>query len=143
MCESTAILQYAGRITGLYPADPMKSLRVDEMICMIKDINSSILTTMGLPFKERVESRRKAAKDFGRILSNVERRFTEIEGPYLLGNDLTIADVVVAVAYDTYVQRGSLDGIEPEDFESASCMKAVYDAVQLEPKIKAYYAAKQ
>ena len=36
--QSMAILRYVGKITGLYPEDPIEALRVDEILDSIIDI---------------------------------------------------------------------------------------------------------
>ena len=36
--QSSAILRYVGKLTGLYPADPLAALLVDEVDMMVEEV---------------------------------------------------------------------------------------------------------
>jgi glutathione S-transferase len=38
IAQSQAILRYAGKLSGLYPGDPMAALKVDEILGAIEDV---------------------------------------------------------------------------------------------------------
>eukprot|EP01047_Picozoa_sp_COSAG01_P050691 COSAG01_NODE_5152_length_4451_cov_13.224724_3_plen_85_part_00 len=38
MTQSSAILRYVGKLTGLYPADPLAALVVDEVDMMVEEV---------------------------------------------------------------------------------------------------------
>ena len=39
--QSGALLRYAGRKSGLYPADAFDALRVDEVLCIVEELAAS------------------------------------------------------------------------------------------------------
>ncbi|CAN0544128.1 unnamed protein product [Laminaria digitata] len=45
--QSTALLRYAGKLGGLYPEDPLASLKVDEIVMMAEDVFSNLFSTVG------------------------------------------------------------------------------------------------
>merc|ERR1712065_84472 len=86
--QSNAILRYVGKLTGLYPEDPLEALLVDELMDAVEGA-------------------------FGKKLSQINARFALNADSVYLGNSLTIAELKVSELVN-WILSGNLDGIPPE-----------------------------
>ena len=46
LCQSGAILSFAGRLAGMCPADPLDAAKVDEIVWALADVTSAIVPAM-------------------------------------------------------------------------------------------------
>ena len=46
--QSSAILRYVGKLTGLYPVDPLLALQVDEIDMMVEEVAMQLMTLLAL-----------------------------------------------------------------------------------------------
>lgn len=112
--QSMAILRYVGKITGLYPEDPIESLRVDEFLDSIIDTRSKISQTYALPEIERITARQKLTESFIKPhLARIEFRVKNggSTAGFAVGEKLTIADLAIANEI-AGLRSGRLDGID-------------------------------
>jgi glutathione S-transferase len=111
--QSMSILRYVGKLTGLYPIDPLEALRVDELLDCIIDIRTKISPTYALPEPERIAARQKLAESF--IKPHLKKMDWRVSGNaskgYAVGNKLTIADIAIANEISGF-KSGRLDGID-------------------------------
>jgi glutathione S-transferase len=108
--QSMAILRYVGKVTGLYPTDPIEALRVDELLDAIIDIRTKISPTYSLPDAERIAARQKLVETFIRPhLEKIECRVGK--SGIAVGSKITIADLAIANEIDG-LRSGRLDGID-------------------------------
>ncbi len=112
--QSMAILRYVGKITNMYPEDPIEGLRVDEVLDAILDIRAKISPTYSLPDAERIAARQKLAQNF--IRPHLEKldcrvRNSVSSSGFAVGNKMTIADIALASDIEG-LRSGRLDGIE-------------------------------
>lgn len=111
--QSASILRYAGKLSGLYPADALEALYVDEII----DLNDDIAVAIGPSIREaddekRMEMRKTLTeKTLPVFLAALERKL-ELNGNtgFFVGGSLTICDIDVWVRL-SWLNSGMLDGI--------------------------------
>lgn len=58
VCQSGALLRYAGKLAGLYPEDAWKALKVDEFLGAWDEASNEMSKQYGLPEDQREEFRR-------------------------------------------------------------------------------------
>ena len=98
--DSTAIMTYLADKHGAMtcPAGTLERARQDALTFRILDEIDAVLWTAArhsfiLPQQERVPQVKESLKlEFSR---NLERLTAEIRGPFLMGNDLTIPDIIL------------------------------------------------
>lgn len=126
--QSMALLRYVGKLTGLYPTDPIEALRVDEILDCMLDVRGKLSTTYSLPLEERLTARKKLQKDFiENLYSRIEKRISNqnFHG-FVVGEKLTIADL--ALANDAAsIMSGRLDGIDQHMLDG---FKAVHTVIE-------------
>ena len=71
------------------------------------------------------------------VLRYTERLAADSKGPFLTGETLTIADLVIGTSVKQY-RSGTLDGIGPEVLEAYPRVRAIGDAFAAHPGIVAY-----
>jgi len=130
--QSTAILRYAGKLSGLYPSDPALALRVDEAMDGVDDM----MSPMGASIREE-DATRKAAmrKDMAEV--TIPASFARFEKlirdngstGFVVGDSLTIADLKLLHSVDKLTD-GSLDGIPPSVIEPFGALKQWRDNVR-------------
>mmetsp|Transcript_11349 Transcript_11349/g.38696 ORF Transcript_11349/g.38696 Transcript_11349/m.38696 type:complete len:260 (-) Transcript_11349:607-1386(-) len=106
--ESHALLRFAGRLTGLYPTDPVKALAVDEVLGVMEDFTGDMfpLTAMEPAFKQvtsSVAAKQKAAVQAAVCEDTLPKHLQTLETllehngtGWFVGTAPTIADVAVA-----------------------------------------------
>lgn len=100
ICQSTAILRYVSSFSNLYPHDPYDCLVIDEVIDTLHDFTYSIpLATH--PDIDKL-SKKWLEVRAPQFIAHVERRIKESGGPFILGKNLSIADLVVWNSYETF-----------------------------------------
>jgi glutathione S-transferase len=144
MVQTGAMLRYAARLGGggLYPQDPMQAFVVDSVIDTLNDTVASALTPSFFePDPEKKLAMRKAFVEgmLSRALPYLEGLCARSEGPFLLGESLSVADLLLGGTVQTY-RSGKLDGVGPEVLEPYPRLRALGDAYAAHPAIVAYHA---
>ncbi|HWE45290.1 MAG TPA: glutathione S-transferase [Caulobacteraceae bacterium] len=129
--QSTAILRYAGKRSGLYPSDPLLALRVDEAMDGVDDM----MAPMGASIREE-DAERKAALRKDMAENTIPANFARFEKlirdngstGFLVGDSLTIADLKLLHSVNKLTD-GSLDGIPPSVIEPFPALKQWRDNV--------------
>lgn len=117
--QSMAILRYVGKVTGLYPTDPIEALRVDEILDCMLDVRGKMSTTYALPLEERLVARKKLQTEFIEgLYAKIEKRIggKGFNG-FVVGNKITIADLALANDASS-ITSGRLDGIDSHMFDN-------------------------
>lgn len=134
-CQSTAILRWSGRVSGLYPEDALEALLVDEVISSADEGWSK------LPHgAEDLASRRAAWLESMRskYAPYLESKLSTSGGPFVLGARLSIADLFVCGVMDT-VKAGFLDHIPTDAFDAGfPSLVGHYQAVKAHPLVVAH-----
>lgn len=139
--QSSAILRYIGKLGGLYPEDDMDALFVDQVIDTCQDFYASLMSYRGTD-KSRLQSEREKALANGgeRYWGGCQRMIEDYtdSGPYVLGEKLSIADLVIAGMY-ILLRFGFLEHVPKKALDGYERMKKVYDAVIDIPEVREYY----
>ncbi len=133
--ESNAILRYAGKLSGLYPTCAKDALKVDMVIDVLETVINAVVDD---------DSKEGRSKFVGSVLPRycapLDRLYAATSGPFLFGEQLTIADlklmiVVVGlnVAVFEHVPAGSI--------ESYTHLMNAMGAVLKNEKVKEWNAA--
>ena len=130
--QSSAILRYAGALSGLYPSNPILALRVDEAMDGVDDM----MQPMGASIREE-DADRKAAMRKDMAENSLPANFARFEklirdngnNGFLAGDGLTIADLKLLHSVDKLTD-GSLDGIPPSVIEPFTVLKQWRDNIR-------------
>eukprot|EP01134_Creolimax_fragrantissima_P006571 CFRG6571T1 len=137
--QSYSMLRYAGKLAGLYPEDPEKALRVDEVAHVVDDMLAKVTATLYI----RDEAAKKAERE---RLTNVVFPATVkvLEGYAANGyfsDKISIADIAMYEIVGL-VRSGLIDHVDKELFESFPNIVALVNTVENHPKLKDYYATR-
>lgn len=112
--QSNAILRFAGRLTGLYPADdPLQALKVDEALDMGEDINCLLGPSIHEQDTDRkMAMRKQLAEETLPFWAGCIEQLLLVNGRtgFIVGNNLTVADLKLYWIID-WLTSGILDGI--------------------------------
>lgn len=141
--QSDAITRYAGKLAGLYPADPLQALFCDEIMAALEDVIVKIGATFRLQGDELKAARQAlAAEQFPKYLHWLEARLEQHGGEFLADERLTIADLK-AFTVLRWIASGKLDHIPGDIIETcAPKLKLYVDRIAGLPQISQYYAGR-
>jgi glutathione S-transferase len=114
--QSAAIARYAGKLSNIYPSDPLEALFVDEIVDTVADIISSIPQTSDQEAKKTLREAyaNGKLKIFFGFLSS---KLASSSGPYVRGDKLTLADIYVYSIVKGF-RGGNIDFI-PTTYDTA------------------------
>jgi glutathione S-transferase len=149
--QSHAIARYAGQLApparalpehfvrDLYPRDAQQALLVDEAVAVVDQI---LLLT---PKDEDGDTRSKNREayhtsGFLRVaMELLEGRLEASGGPFLLGHDISIADLYIRAPLGDLFDLGQFDGIPRSFYDSFARVKQCAEAVPEHALLKAYH----
>jgi glutathione S-transferase len=149
--QSHAIARYAGKLSppardlpdhyvpDLYPRDPKKALLVDEVVAVVDQI---LLLT---PKDEDAETRARKREayhtsGFLRVgMELLEGRLEESGGPFILGEDISIADLYIRAPLGDLFDLGQFDGVPKEFYGKFGNVQRCAEAVPEHSLLKAYH----
>ena len=146
--QSHAIARYAARLAPsspmahhdpeLYPTDPTRALLVDEAIATVDQI--LLLTPKEADEAARAHSREAyQATGFLRVgMELLEGRIASSGGPFVLGEQLTIADLYIRSPLCDLFDLKQFDGVGPDFVEQFPRVQACGAAVLEHPLLAAY-----
>lgn len=133
--QSLAISRYVGRITKLYPEDPLQALYVDELMDIVADIINNIPQNSDLAQRKIDRQIYVKAK-----LSTYYSYFAEklqAKGPFFGGAKYSIADFHVYSAVKT-LRTGMFDDIPAGYEEKWPAIGVFIDALEKDPSFAPY-----
>ncbi|DAZ93226.1 TPA: hypothetical protein N0F65_005080 [Lagenidium giganteum] len=137
--QSIATARYAAKLSGAYPSDPLKALRVDMVIDTFVDVTNIIVD---IKWVEKNEDA-KAAKTKKLLEETLPKTFTALEkmidGKFFAGDEITLADIGL---FDR-VEYGIKAHFPEFDVSKFSKLSAIIAAVKAHPNIAAYLAKHQ
>jgi len=140
--QSNAINRYVGRLTGLYPEDPIEALRCDEVMDAIEDILAQIVQTFGIDDEDakRAARQKLAEGPISLYLTRLDEKLEERGGQYFADARLTVADLKV-YTWIQHLRSGTLDHV-PTDLADRVAPHLVdqFESIKSRPDIAAYYA---
>ena len=130
--QTGTLIRYAGQLAGLYPKSVEKMLLVD----MVSETADDIMA----PFsKGKTPELRKSAVEavVPRYGAALDKIYATEEGPFLLGETMTTADIVIATLLEIF-QSGFFDHVPTDCLDHLSNLIACQKAVFANEKIAAW-----
>jgi len=93
--QSNAINRYIGKLTGLYPEDPIQALLCDEVLDVAEELTAKLAETFSLKEEELKTAREKLCTSVFPAYLRFFSKKLEQAGDYFADNRLTIADLRV------------------------------------------------
>ncbi len=145
LAQSNAINRYVGRLTGLYPDDPLQAAFCDEVMDAVEDISVEVIRTFSITDEAEKKKQRQALAE-GPLrfsLERLQRRLEARGGEWFADGRLTVADLKVFL-WIRHLKSGQLDYL-PTDLPDrvAPLLVKHFERVRAHPKVKAYYAGVQ
>jgi glutathione S-transferase len=139
--QTNAMLRYAGKMTGLYPQDPLEALHCDEAMTMVEDMYHKIGPTMFMEDEEEKRLAREALASgpISLCLGRFETMLKQRGGNYFAGNKFSVADLKVFL-WVRNLKAGTLDYIDTDIVETVAPELAKhFERISAEPCVVAYY----
>lgn len=139
--QSLGISRYMGKMSGLYPEDPLQALYCDEVMGALEDLNHYVVQTFGLEGDALKLAREILVEGrFTVFINGLAELLKRGGGQYFADQRLTIADIWMYVQIKS-LQSGKLDHI-PTDIvdQLAPTLTEHCTRIQQEPIVLAYYA---
>jgi len=141
--QSSSLLRYAGKASGLYPSDPIAALRADEIVDAVEDLYHA----SGPSFREKDEQK-KAALVKNLVDETFPHSFSALEkvlerngsSPFVLGKDISIADLKLSVFLEG-LRSGMIAGIPKDMVDKYPKLAGVRDGVASHPKVQEWKKA--
>ena len=140
VAQSSAIVHYAGKLSGLYPSDPKDALPVDEVLATVDDIIQAAYSYRGSDKDQLKEAREKFVKEsVPRYIGGLEKRLEVFgKGPFVCGDNVTIADLGICT-FVIQMKSGKIDHVPKDIIHRFPRIITAYDAVMDLPKVKEWY----
>lgn len=139
VAQSLAILRYAGRLAGLYPAvDVVEAFQIDEVLCIVDKLHNLWDPSYFEKDPEKQLAMRKelAEVTIPKSLGFLEKRATQNTiGPFAFGAKLTVAGLAITGLLDYLSFRGGLRGVPPSVVDPFVRLNAIHESVHAHPKV--------
>ena len=141
--QSNSINRFLGRLTKLYPVDPLEALRCDEVMDAVEDVITGLVATFGIEDQDELKAEREAftAGPLTLYLTRLQEMLVDHGGEYFADGRMTIADLKVFI-WVRSLRAGHLDYI-PADLPDKLAPRLVehMNRIASYPGIVAYYKA--
>lgn len=140
--QSDAILRYAGKLAGLYPADPLQALLCDEVLSVVEDAAINLVPTFRMTGEAQKEARLALVNgSMPMYLAWLQSRLLAQGGEYFADQRLTVADLKVFVDVRG-LNSGRLDHVPTDLVEKvAPALNAHMRRIAQNPAVARYYAS--
>jgi prostaglandin-H2 D-isomerase / glutathione transferase len=139
--QSNGINRFVGKLTGLYPTDPLQAAFCDEVMDAVEDISAQLIGTFSMKDEEEKKAKRKELSEgpLTFYLTRIERRLKAHGGEYFADSRLTVADLKVYL-WIRHMKSGNIDYV-PTDLADRAAPELVahFERVKAHPKVQAYY----
>ena len=137
IAQSNAILAYIGRQYGLLPTDSWEAARHEALMNAVEDLRAEVATTGKKDDIEKKKAREAFASGyFQRWVTNVSK---QIQGPFVSGDTISVADLKLFVALRAYT-KGVYDHIPRDILAPYPKVSTLIDAVAAHPRVADWYA---
>jgi len=139
--QSDAMLRYAGKLAGLYPADAYQALLCDEVAYVVEEAGVKLGPTFSMKGDEQKAARIALVNSSMPVyLGWLQKQLLAHGGEYFADNRLTVADLKVFVDVRG-LNSGRLDHVPTDLVEKvAPALNAHMQRVAQHPVVLAYYA---
>eukprot|EP00565_Helicotheca_tamesis_P008879 CAMPEP_0185739704 /NCGR_PEP_ID=MMETSP1171-20130828/36008_1 /TAXON_ID=374046 /ORGANISM="Helicotheca tamensis, Strain CCMP826" /LENGTH=221 /DNA_ID=CAMNT_0028411339 /DNA_START=40 /DNA_END=705 /DNA_ORIENTATION=- len=142
IAQQRAILRLVGKMTGLYPTDPIAAARVDELMDAAEDIGAVTMKAgVGLEQAEKEAARKVYCEEGGATYGLLQRLDTKIgsnEGVFAVGDSVTIADLYIYCNSSNLIS-GLFDGVPTNALDGFENLMALRKAVRSHPSVIQWY----
>eukprot|EP00041_Stephanoeca_diplocostata_P013017 m.221412 g.221412 ORF g.221412 m.221412 type:complete len:484 (+) comp19188_c0_seq3:291-1742(+) len=140
-CQSMAQLRFVGRLSGLYPTDPLAQLCVDEIVDTCQEVLNRAPNAHDMNAKRALRES-YAAKHMSKAFKFINCRLASSMAEYgkttcCCGTDLSIADLTL-YALCRLITLGEFDHVSPAfvDATRFPALAAVLQTIQQHPKMQ-------
>ncbi len=139
--QCDAMLRYAGKLAGLYPADAYQALLCDEVAYVVEEAGVTMGPTFGMTGDEQKAARLALVNSSIPVyLKWLQNQLQAHGGQYFADNRLTVADLKVFVDVRA-LNSGRWDHIPKDLVETvAPALNAHMNRIAQTPAVAAYYA---
>ncbi len=137
LAQSNAILAYIGRAYGLLPDDSFECARHESVMHAVEDLRSQLATTD----RDDADAKREARQAFasGYMTQWAKNISAQIEGPFIGGAELSVADLKLYVALSAY-RKGVFDHVPTDVLDGWPKITALLAAVEAHPRVAEWNA---
>ncbi len=141
--QSNALSRFVGKMSDLYPADPLQALYCDEVMGAMEDLTHYVVQTFGLEGDALKEARQQLTE--GRItvfLKGTEQLLRRGGGQYFADGKLTMADLKAFVQVRS-LASGRLEHVPGDIVQTlAPELMEHQQRISEEARVIAYYASR-
>ena len=139
--QCDAMLRYAGKLAGLYPADPLQALLCDEVMYVVEEASVKLGPTFRMTGDEQKAARLALVNGSMTVyLQWLQKQLLAHGGQYFADGRLTVADLKVFVDVHA-LNSGRLDHVPTDLVEKvAPALNAHMQRVAQTPAVAQYYA---
>ena len=141
--QSNALSRYVGKMSDLYPTDPLQALYCDEVMGAMEDLTHYVVQTFGLEGDALKEARQQLTE--GRItvfLKGTEQLLHRGGGQYFADARLTMADLKAFVQVRS-LASGMLEHVPGDIVQTlAPDLMEHQQRISEESRVIAYYASR-
>ncbi|MBT8101135.1 MAG: glutathione S-transferase [Gammaproteobacteria bacterium] len=142
--QSNGINRFVGKLSKLYPNEPLDALRCDEVMGAVEDVLVRIVPTFFIQDEdEKKQARQKLVEGpISRYLAWLEDLLRRRGNRYFVAGRLTVADLKVFV-WIRSLRKGTLDYVAADLVDHcAPNLVAHSQRIEGDPAVKAYYEAR-
>eukprot|EP00922_Rhytidocystis_sp_ex-Travisia-forbesii_P064227 GHVS01095472.1.p1 GENE.GHVS01095472.1~~GHVS01095472.1.p1 ORF type:complete len:230 (+),score=20.70 GHVS01095472.1:105-794(+) len=142
ICQSLAILTYAGMKAGLYPSDPLQAMKCSEVLYAMDQVKGFVSKSVHEPdAAKKKEMRVTLAKETLPFNFECFNKLAKRNGSngHFVGNQLTIADLHVFVLM-SWINSGILDDIPTNLMDKTPELAKVVRQTGMHPKVMEFNA---
>lgn len=142
--QSAAILRYCGKLSGLYPENPLQAQQTDETLETVIDFITGI---EAVAEKNETDKDDQAAQPSllnfikeaaPRYLGSLDKRLKTFgPGPWAIGDDITIADLAIYACL-LNVAAGAFNHMSMDALQNYDRLVGCFHAVREHPKVDAW-----
>jgi len=139
--QCDAMLRYAGKLAGLYPADPLQALLCDEVMYVVEEASVKLGPTFRMTGDEQKAARLALVNGSMTVyLQWLQKQLLAHGGRYFADGRLTVADLKVFVDVRG-LNSGRLDHVPTDLVEQvAPALNAHMQRIAQTPAVAQYYA---
>lgn len=139
LSQSNTINRYVGKLSGLYPDDPLEAARCDEVMDAVEDVAVRVIATFSMDEQAKKAARTELAETlFPRYYGRLAKVLEERDG-WFAGGKLTVADLKVFLQV-RHVKSGNLDYVPANTLHDiAPVLGEHFERVNADPRVRAYY----
>eukprot|EP01006_Ploeotia_vitrea_P001768 TRINITY_DN105597_c0_g1_i1.p1 TRINITY_DN105597_c0_g1~~TRINITY_DN105597_c0_g1_i1.p1 ORF type:complete len:229 (-),score=52.91 TRINITY_DN105597_c0_g1_i1:80-697(-) len=140
--QSMAILKYVGSQAGLYPADPVQQLTIDQLLWTLEGDLFAQAPKQKDPEEKKKARREFATTTFQRFLGPLNKVAEANGSGWYVGDNITIADLSI-YSFCAFLRTGMFDHVSMEDLAPFPALLKIDENVAKHPKVVAYYEARK